>query len=371
MKYAKQKILYYLDSLYDKQEGSFRFSRFSESTILSTDFAVSTLNLLGEDAAIQSKKDKAIDYLKKSIGEDLLIVDRKFDLHDTPGIHKEDYITFQSTYFTLIAADILGMQFNELPFFEKFLDKDNLVKWFTELDWGKFWYESNKIMFVMYFFSYIIKFGREDKKIKAKDQIELCFEILNGRQDKNTGYWGTEFNNNDLYDGAYGAAHIFLFYDYFGKEIRYKEKIIDSTLKLHFGNGLSGREGGACEDYDLIEIYLRTLKQTGYRKDEIIFNLKKMRGIMINFQHKDGGFPYKFYKAKSIIHRIFGKAPRDIKYKYSSWNKMETLVYESDLWGTYFRVLSLTVLDLLIDDKDNYNYNSYHLPGWGYLNRQI
>jgi len=364
-KLNKDKIIGYVFLLFAKNEGFFDYSKYCKGTVLSTDFAVSALNLLLGCDVLNAEKDKIIEYLKKSVNDNILIVDKKFDILDTSGNHKEDYIKLQSTFFTLIALDILGVKFDNLLFIEKYFEEDVLTDWFDNLDWSRFWYESNKIMFMMYFFSYIIFYGNDNNKNQAKKCIEICFDVLNKKQDKNTGYWGTNLNGNNLVDGAFGAAHIFLFYDYFKKEIQYKKKIIDSTLTLHSENGFFGDEGGACEDYDLIEIYLRVLKQTDYKKSEIIEELKKIRNEIINSQNKDGGFSYKFYKPKSVFEKIFKSKSKKVTYKYSSWNKMETPVYFSDLWGTYFRSLSLVALDLLIDNKKE--YNSYHLPGWGYI----
>ena len=221
-------------------------------------------------------------------------------------------------------------------------------------------------MFVMYFYSYIIAYGNEIERDLAKRCIERCFEILNEKQNKETGYWG---NYPDKKHGCFGAAHLYLFYDYFKKEIAHKEKIIDSTLTFHSGNGLCiNEEGGGCEDYNLLEIYLRVSTQTDYRKNEVLEKAYLMRNEIVAAQNNDGGFSYKFYKPMNIFERIVNSKRKQAVYRYSSWGKMETAVYSSDLWASYFRTLSLAAADQLIDGKTQ--LNSYHLPGWGYLHEQ-
>ncbi len=367
MNYNKKKSIFYIKNLYNPKEGIFDYSKTCKGTILSTDFAVSTLNLLGEENFISKNKKEIVDYLLGNKNQDNLFVDSNFRVEDLrKDGHKEDYITFQFTFFSLIALDILGTRFDKLPFLEKYLDENYLRAWFDGLDWKKFWYESNKIMFMMYFLSYLDKYGNSEKKQQVKKCIELCFEVLNSKQDESTGYWGTNLNGNDLKDGALGASHIFLFYDYFKKDIQYKERIIDSTLKLHSKNGLAvSVEGGACEDYDLIEIYLRVLKKSEYGKSEIIENLEKMKKEIIESQNKDGGFSYRFYKFRSLLERAIKYRPKKITYKYSSWKLMEASVYHSDAWATYFRLLSLAIIDLILENKKD--HKSYNLPGWGYI----
>ena len=121
MEYKERKIFSYLQSLYDQKEGSFRFSRFSESTILSTDFAVSTLHLLNDKEFLSQHKEAIINFLMQSAKENNLFVDKEFSSSDLVGkIHKEDYITYQFTFFSLIALDILGKKFDTLSFFFRF-----------------------------------------------------------------------------------------------------------------------------------------------------------------------------------------------------------------------------------------------------------
>lgn len=363
MRYNKDKAISYLQSLYNSKKGFFDYSKTCKGTILSTDFAVSTLNLLGEENFLSKNKKEIKDYLLSNKGLNDLFIDRKFDLENFgQGVHKKDYIIDQFTYFSLMALDILGVRFSNLDFFNKFLDVKYTESWFSKIDWDYFWYESNRIMFVMYFYAYLEKYGNNEVSQKAAECIEKCFDILNEKQNPKTGYWG---NYPDMKHNCFGAAHIYMFYGYFKKDIRYVDRIIDSTLKFHCNNGLAiNEEGGACEDYNLIEIYLRALKQTDYKKDEIFEKLRLMKKKINRSQNRDGGFSYRFYRPKNLFERIKNYKPEK-KYNYSSWELMETSVYNSDLWGTYFRMLSLAAIDFILEDKRK--YKSYNLPGWGYI----
>jgi len=356
----ENKIIKYLNSLYVKETGSFLFSKYSNDTILSTDFTVMLCNLLKIDVDSYYNSEKIKDYLLQTMNVDGLFIDRKFD-SSIERYHKNDYIQLQFTYFTLIALDILGVRFQELTFMKPFLKEESLEEWFQQLNWGNFWYESNKIMFIMYFLAYLMKYGDNELQTKANEMIQVCFRILDQKQDKNTGYWGTDLNNNNLQDGCFGSSHIYLFYDYFKKEIQYPNKIVDSTILLHSTNGLINRvEGGACEDYDAIEIYYRILKQTSYRNDEIHAKIRLMKDTLDKAQNRDGGYSYRLYAGKSLF------KDKKTKYKYSSWDMMETPIYHSDIWGTFFRMLTIKMVEDILSNKKD--YNSYNLPGWGYFN---
>jgi len=238
----RKNIKTYANSLYNN--GAYKFSEFGNSTILSTSFAVSTLYL--NNLSIQ-KIDDTKKYLLSALQEDGYFIDKNFDHKNNNSYHKNDYTIPQFTFFSLIALDILGVNNISLKFMDHYLNINNLKSWFENLNWATFWYESNKIMFMMYFLSYLIKydFTRKDMALIC---MEECFNILDKKQDKNTGFWGTDINNNNMMDGLAGAAHIYFFYDFYNKEIKYKDKIIDSLLSFHKDILIGSVEGGAGED---------------------------------------------------------------------------------------------------------------------------
>jgi hypothetical protein len=350
-----------------KDDGSYKFSKSSESSLLSSSFGVMTDFLIRGKMGLRDSREDLIRYIADGI--DLSknrISDPLLSPQALVGNHKIDYLEGQITYFSLVALDVLGYHDSDINFSKiYFQDQNQLEKWFNSLDLSRFWYESNKIMFVLYFLFYKCYYGSEKSNV-SKDSIYLLIELLNRAQDKNTGFWGTNLNGNNLYDGCFGTAHLLLFYDYLDIEIPFIKKIIDNTIRLHNSNGLMRRKnGGACEDYDAIEIYLRCLNQTDYRKSEISSIILKMRDVINNSQNSDGGFSYKIEESKInnlIKSRIFPQY-----YLYSGWKLMETATYKSDMWATWFRTLSIKVIDYLLEGETD--FNSYWLPAWGYIKK--
>ena len=360
------KVLKYIDKLFIEKDGSFKFSARSPSTLLATDFAVSTMYLL-EGAEKLKEYGQSKEYLLSAQSEADIFIDPLFNPKDTFGSHSTNYIINQFTYFTLIALDHLGEVFSSLRFYQnEFADEKKIRSWINQLDFSRFWYVSNEIMFIFYFSSYLLKYGDVEAKNLAERNIDILFEVLNEKQDPDTGYWGTELNNRNLIDGCYGAAHILLFYDYFKKDIRYTDKIIDNTLFLHSENGLMGNKyGGACEDYDAIDIYLRCMRYTDHRKSDIISQLLKMKEQMLKRESPSGGFPYRI--SNNPIRRTI-KIAMKRSYRYSGWGGMETLAYLPDIWATWFRSMSLAVIDLITENKKD--FYSYSLPAWGFIDLQ-
>lgn len=356
------KLSSYLSSL-KNIDGSSNFSASSNSSFLPTSFGIMIDFLMDEKYL---KNNKSISYLEQGISQNSTkIIEptlKKKDLIQSDSI---EYVENQISYFSVIALDVLGKKLPKLSIVDDVLESDeNLIKWFESLNLAHFWYESNRIMFVFYFLFYIEKYAEENRKMKAAQRIQLLINLLNNSQDKKTGFWGTNLNGNNLYDGCYGAAHILLFYDYLNEEIPWKERIVDNTLKLHAKNGLMRTtHGSACEDYDAIDIYLRCLNQLDYRKDEIYEVLCRMKKTIISSQSNNGGYPYKvagnFYKQVLYDHIL------KREYSYSGWAPMKTRSYSPDLWATWFRILSIKVIDFLLNGDED--FNSYWLPAWGYI----
>lgn len=340
-----------------KTNNGFKFSQYSSQNILSTSFVVLTKHLLKEEIG---NKQKIIQYLLSTRNSEGYFIDPNYKYHEHPE-HNPSYVIPQFTFFALSALDVLGVKDLELPF----LDDLNGEKLHSELDKSlekNFWATSNQLMFLMYFITYKIKYL---EAVGYQEYFDIIFQFLNKNQNIENGFWGNDLTTKSIYAKAYGAAHIYLFYDFYKMEIPFTNKIIDNCLKMHSKNGLIQTiEGGACEDYDIIEIYFRCLKQTDYRREEILDQLRLMKKIFLKDKKWDDSFSYKTYP-KNNIYKVFDSNIKTQKYKYSSWDYMETPVYLSDAWGTFFRHLSLKLIDNMLEGKTD--YNSGLLPSWGYI----
>lgn len=345
----------YLSSMFDPEAATFRFFAGGPSTILSTSFGIQTAFLFSVLA----------DYPVERIGSKLqsqqiadgLFVDTKFTTEDAIGVERE-YLLWQFSYFATIALDMMGKKpLFPFAFLAELGDEKHIADWFSKQNFSDFWYTSNKIMFLLYFLAY----EQARMAVDNRKRIGAVMRLLDAAQKPSTGFWGDE--SCDMRNGMFGAAHIYLFYDYFGLDVPLKEKIIDNTIALGDSHHLYG---GACEDYDAVEILTRLQKQTNYRQEDVVNVLRRISEATILHRASNGGFPYRFdmRSVRVKLQDVLLRTPN--AYSYSGWNSMRSQWFKPDLWGTYFRALSVAKISKTLDPKASSSFRFYSLPGWGY-----
>jgi len=349
----------YIESL--KCPDGYRFSAFSGSTLLSTSFAILTKHLL----AMNLSEDSGLTHVFLSQkNDDDYFVDKKYSYCEH-ALHGPAYVVPQFTFFSLGALDILGCRLQELKFLENYIGEAKIQQVLDACFARNFWVSSNSLMFMLYFLAYAEKYLAVHDSL-PRTSVDAVFAALIKKQNRENGFWGSFETTPQIHHQAYATAHLLLFFDYYKKEIPRVEKIIDTSLKLHVHNGLvETASGGACEDYNLVDIYLRTSRQTDYRKGEILDVLMKMKESIIASQEACGGFPYRkpgkiYFWQRSQHTRI-----RSATYRYSSWAEMETFAYRSDIWATFFRVLAVTAIDSMAGR--HCSAHSARLPCWGFI----
>jgi hypothetical protein len=354
----EERVNQYIESL--ACADGYLFSAFSGSTLLSTSFALLTKHLLG----MEPKEDsRLIQTFLSQKNDDDCFVDKKYRYH-AHDIHGPEYAISQFTFFSLLALDALGYYLKELRFLDAYFGKTKIQGLFEKYFSKNFWATSNQVMFLFYFSAYAEKYKIYNDSI-LHEHIDTLFALLKDKQNSN-GFWGSVENTPSLHHQAYATAHILMFFDYYKIEIPRVDTIIDNALTLHAHNGLVDTiNGGACEDYNLVDIYLRTSRQTGYRRDEVLDVVSQMKDTIVNSQESCGGFPYRIPEKVYFWQQSRKKTIRLEKYMYSSWNEMETYTYRSDIWATFFRVLTIKVIDYIADS--NRNFTSARLPGWGFI----
>lgn len=365
MKQLARNLEKFILQVYDKESAGFRFTPQGDVSLFSTCFGVQLCYLINRLDLIDGTNTGAyIRDQQQATGE---FLDHQFDVHDLQGRQTEKYLKWQFTFFSLTALDMLGQTpDNDLIFIDDYLTEETVERWMSEIDFKDFWYGSNEIMFLLFFLSYAMKYNRkQEKSLKSINYILSC---LDSKQRKEDGFWG-EGGTGDLANRMFGAAHIYLFYQFFNKTPRYVPAIVDKTISLQFANGLyDSYLGGACEDYDGVEILGRMMGWGGDR-ERIWRSMEKSYFTIINGQNVNGGFPYRISSIKPgvILRRLKEKIKGEETYRYSGWNKMESNSYSPDLWATYFRILSIANIEIAGSLPLHFSYVSYDLPAWGYL----
>ena len=365
----KEGVNNWIESVRDQNSVLYNFSKETKfPTLLSNCFMVLALELWDEiDSFLGDKKEILSSYIlncqKNKAG---LFIDPLLKKEDLllPEVHSWDYVTMQSTMFSVSVLDALGEKPRyEFKFLDKYKDTDYLIRWLQDRNWRNPWLESNNIMFVSCLLLY--------EYIQTKDSqiLELIHEFLNWfdkYQDPKTGFWGTD-KGASLANAMAGAFHVYLIYHYLKRPIQYKEKIIDSVLSLQQKDGLFATDGGggSCEDLDAIDILVKLATLTDYRKGDIKQALLKSLEALVNGQNKDGGFSWKIEAKKGFIRRLryFTKTSF-----YSDWRLMPFNTYRSDMWSSWFRPLAIALIVSTYPEEfgSDFEFKFRRLPGLGW-----
>lgn len=358
-------LSHFIGELYDEESAGFRFVPGGEVGLLSTCFGVQLCYLIDRLDLIDGIRTGS--YIREHQLASGEFKDRQFNADDLQGRQTEKYLRWQFSFFALTALDMLGAPSRSpLMFLNEYLHEEGLRGWLGRLDFHDFWYGSNEIMFLLFFLSYTIKYGNDkEKPLKSANYI---LSSLDAKQRQVDGFWG-EGADSGLANRMFGAAHIYIFYEFFQKTPRFVSAIVEKTLSLQVSNGLyHSYVGGACEDYDGVEILGRMLAFGGPR-EQICLSMEKTSQAILKAQAPNGGFPYQIPSLRPgvLYRRLTEKLKGEECYLFSGWNKMESNRYSPDLWATYFRMLSLANIERAANLPQHFPYVSYDLPAWGYL----
>ena len=388
----KKNIENFIFSLKNTNGGFYLQKNFNQTTLMSSAFSIITLELINSLGKIETSKEQNY-FLKHQDEKTGFFVDPNLNLEYNKIEDIEfNYIHYQTTAFSLSALDALKMKpkYN-FTFMNSFRGKEKISKFFEKINWRNPWHESNKIMFLLQFFSY------EYIVMKKKDSlvdIHTIIDCLDSAQDSKTGLWGTQFKASSFASMA-AAYHFLIFYKYFNRKINFSEKISSSVFQLQMRDGLFHPfgGGGACEDLDAIDVIYKISSDVSTESEE---SLKRAYRALLQNYDKNGGFSWakrptfpflvglKYFNPSLEIFNI-GMIKWIIKnnyigslipyfkekkiYEYSNWNLMKYNINLSDSWSTWFRLLSIATIERLLPDlkKHDIDYKFRRLPSIGWM----
>lgn len=308
----------------------YRMSSRSVRTLLATCFGVLAHELLGSlDELPAARRQMLVDGIKAAQSPETGLF--RDPLHTDAVLYRLQkftpaYVEWQETYFALHALDALSEKpTHPLAFMEPFSSRLAIEGYLRSLSFQDFWFASNPIMFLLFFL--VFQEGAESAR------ANFVLDLLDQRQDPNTGYWGTQ-QGASLFNGMAGAFHVYGFYDYLNRPIHHQDRALRSTLELQERTGLFGGPGGGpCEDLDAIDILVKLEPSSAELDRDVRKGLERaMEGIRASGS-EDGG--YSWHSAQR------GAKPEIINY--SGLETLRTRTNESDLWSAWFRPLALAL----------------------------
>lgn len=317
------------------------------------------------------------DYIRSFQREDGWFQDPH--LKPSPGNSLDsDYLRGHATFLALMALDALGQRpRRSLEFLGTWRNDSRLYDWFEQRDWTNPWRESNWVEWIGYWLLVDAGLKADDVPLprsKWPPGFGGLLAWLEDHQDPTTGFWGDppyHGLSRTLHMMA-AAYHHYVFYYATGREIRYRDRIIDHTLLLQQPDGLfvPGRVGGGpCEDLDAVDILANMHSLTDYRRSDIESALSRAIDALVANQCHSGAFVYSAETNKtnlrSILKASYSRGPRTglqvlrrylnasgVQRFYAGCPNLPFRAGEGDMFSHWFRALAIAIIaDLLGPDR--------------------
>lgn len=324
----KLNILHYISSNQGEGGGEYRFAgTCKQSDLYSSIYALMTLGILNEvgSLGVEAKENWA-EYILSFQREDGMFVDPYLDSALAGKLHYWGW-------HHLLPHVIVGLAYldakpkYDFKFLFNMFEEETIEDWLESRAWtDNYLAVSNEIMNI----TVLLQYSRDvfDNSLADAYVKRILSWLSVNRIDKKSGLWGNKTSRSDIdMSMAVKTAYHFLpmyVYDNDLDALNIAD-IIDSTLRTQNDFGTYGPcyISDACEDID--SLYLLTqlpLNPTVRgRVDESVSTF--FNSVFINM-NEDGGFVFKRLQS----------------FQYAD-SKLISAVNESNMFGTWFRVLSI------------------------------
>ena len=288
--------------------------------------------------------------------------------------------SMQLTTFSMSALSIL----NSVPEFQinhNIKTKDEIFSYLDKVGVKKGIIGSgNFAMFLGIFLSY------EKMLNPDNDLLKFWFQYHDQHFNKKNGFWTHGIKGNTQWSYQNGL-HQLIIYEFWNREFPNYKKAVNMVIKNADKTGsfslIPG--GGACWDYDAIHILNLLGLKNKFKKNIIESILLKSYKSLINTR-TDLGFcennlvqelsvfkniNFFIYK-KSLVSTIFRlRAFLSEKNNgfthHPHWSKRPIKMNETDLWSTWFRLITIAEIENIFLKSTNWNFHKF--PGLGILKK--
>jgi hypothetical protein len=233
-------------------------------------------------------------------------------------------------------------------------------RWLDEQDWGaEVAFTSNCVQNWVIGLQYTRDVQHQDW---ADEAVTHILNELDRRVDVPSGLWGppqtTVYTDKVwLSQRVQAAYHFWLLYLYEGRKPPAPQAALDHVLATQnerggFGWGVHNPtaplNSSACEDIDSLDPLVRLAQITDYRRDEVRAALLRARPWVESNYNPDGGAVFM----------------RGVPFQYGH-ERMSSAAEESALFATWFRALSLAILDWGLGDRAGWHF--LNAPGYQFM----
>lgn len=333
----------------------------SSGTLLGTSFACFLAHLIGRTDDFPGRASVARELVSLPVDADGWVLNPELEKGRfiRADRHDHGYLRAQETFFVRSALRSLGLRpVVPIPWAKRIADEGGVSAFLGGLDWSNPWLVSNWDMFLG---TFLLEWVNEDPKSAAPARgVRSYFDWHDKRMNPETGFWG---DHADLLNAMAGGFHVILHYDYAGWNYPGTDKAVRTALGLVWRDGLFvyAGGGGACEDYDGVDILVRLGKKSSVEEGLIKAAVARAVRRILSGGKADGGFPWRLQPSPMALAQSVGSAcaVRDwavsfayrLKYRshyrcvhhYSSFSRYPFQIGESDLWSTWFRLLTVAL----------------------------
>jgi prenyltransferase beta subunit len=353
---------------------------------MATTFAICALEALDQLGSLSPEKQRAVAeaLLDQQSPADGLFRFGSFHRAELLGRdrgHSATYMQLQGTYFALQALDALRVTpRHRIDLAQQLVDPQFVRGWLSGGMWFNPWLQSNFVMFALALLELEQRVYGNRRALPAMHSV---LDFLDQRQDATSGLWQPDDGTN-MENAVFAAYHFFPFYFWLGRRPAYCERIVDSVLSVQGAHGGFGAQasGGACEDLDAVHTLAYLGLVTDYRNADIRRAVSRCAKGILQLQNSDGGFPnypappvHKSRKrrlAESLrLDKLLGRPAYVRQSHYSGWKTLVVNRGQSDMWGAWFRPLTLRLAyEICGIDLGQRGRGFRRLPGLGWHDRK-
>ena len=313
------------------QVGVYRYSPASREPILyASVFAALLRHLTGDLQNISNtEREQWIHYINDHQGSDGLYRD---PLVTNAICESADWWGWRHlTLLTLMALAALGGKpSRSLSWLDKLASPSSTEQWLESLDWGdQVDFTSNAVQNWIGAMQYARDFLDADYLAPS---IDTGLRVLDQKCSRDFGLWGNTAPANGLAltKQVQAAYHFWLLYAYDGVEIPHRQRAIENVLRtqsLLGGFSPLRTASSACEDIDSIDPLIR-FRRFNSNSKKITRSLESARPWVTSNFNLDGGAVFRRNAPFEYGHSLMRSAPN-----------------ESSIFATWFRLLSLALID--------------------------
>lgn len=219
-------------------------------------------------------------------------------------------------------------------FLEFLYNPGHAYDWIKELPWRE---NCTNVSNTVMNYGVLLQYERD---IWHNEQAEIAlteiFAFLDENINPESGLWYRSqlADSRQLSEAVQTSYHLWNLYFYDRRDIPFIEKGIDSCLAAQnrFGGFGVQHNSSACEDIDSIDPLCRFYFLTNHRHAEIELCLHKALRWVVTNQMSDGGFVFRRFEGFKYGHEL-----------------METGPEESNLFATWFRMLSIVYIGQVLE----------------------